>query len=358
MNCKNCGARLRDNARVCPNCGAFVDDESGFTLLTSDDRLDDFYSSDEPIRGREKTKKSGALSFIISLILVLAIAGGGAYYYFTHIKPKAPEAPSVSFTAGSGVINGDEKVVFVSIEKNPKIQYIHGASVYSTEEGKSKLLLSSDYEYTKNIDDTFRAIFFDTKEFGLDKKANYKYTFEIMLSFIGSDDVFTYSVPINFSGKIKGDASDTVFDHSHSKIEGEATSAQAESDGADSTTADNTTKAPENDSSFAYESYWFTEPLTDGDTRTIFALKFNKDKTFVSTRYEKKGSANWAVSTYNGTLEEKDGYIIVTDSEGGEKSYYKIGDGELSEEKDGETVQKLTARKYNSVKNVEDFFGL
>ena len=357
MNCKNCGAKLKETARVCPNCGAFVDDSSGYTLLTADDRIEDFYSSDG------KAKKKGSLAFVISLILTVAIIGAGAYYYFENIKPRKAETPPVTFSSGSGIINDDEPVIYVAIEKNADIQYIHGVSLYKadySESGipKNAVSVSSDYEYTKNVDDTFRAIFFDTEKLDLKKNEVYSFTFEIKMSFKNSDDVFTYVQKAEISGDIKDDASDIVFDHT--------TSGQSESDNSETTekptekSEEETTKAEEKtaDNSFIYESYWYNKPYDDGELKTIIALKFNEDNTFVSTKYEKNGDADFVVSTENGTFKIENGEIVISNGQGTENTKYKIGNNTLTEEQNGETVQTLTARKYNSVKNAEDFFGI
>lgn len=350
MYCKNCGTRLSDNAKVCPNCGTFIDDGSGYTLLTSDDRYDDFYSSD-PV---PEKKKSGTLAYIISLILVIAIVGAGAYIYFTKINPPQKPSPQVEFSTGCGIINETQPVVYLTLD-NPDIQYIHGVTLYEynkdNPEGEKKLI-SNDYEYTKNIDNTFRAIFFDTSEFGLKKGKKYNYMFEVKLAFVGSDDIFTYNEPMEFKGGFKNNKADVVFDHGK-KTEAEETKEETE----EKTTEEQTTKK-KTDTAFIYESYWYTKPYSEGDLKVIFAFKFSKDNTYVSTKYEKKGKDDWKVSTYNGKFKIDDGYIVASDSDGGEKTYYKIGDSSLTEELDGETVQKLTARKYNSVKNAEDFFGI
>ncbi|MCR5208457.1 MAG: zinc ribbon domain-containing protein [Eubacterium sp.] len=356
MTCKNCGAELRDNARVCRNCGAFVDDGSGYTLLTSDNRVDDFYSS-EPVK-----KKSGALAYVISMVLVVAIVFGGAYYYFTKIKPQEKPAPQVTFTSGCGIINDNEPVFYAAVEKNTKIQYIHGVKLFVNDAPDSEAgyncaaLLSDKYEYTKNIDDTFRAIFFDARELGNNKNV----VFEIKLGFFGDEGMYTYYVPLAAKEKIKASAADAVFDHSNSKkASEEASTEKAPSETTEKkpeeTTAQ-TTAGKRSDVSFVYDSYWFTEPETEGDTRTIYALKFGRDGAFVSTRYQKKGSEGWQVSTTEGSFELKDGMITVTES--GRKRYFAVGNNSVSGTKDGKTVQKLIARKYNSIKNVEDFFGL
>lgn len=354
MNCKNCGAKLRENARVCPNCGAFVDDKSGYTLLTSDDRYDDYYPEDELPSKRRKKKGSSALSFILALILTAAIIGGGAYYYFTHFKTEEKVVPTVTISSGCGVINGGEKVLYFTIAKNSNIQYIHGATLYSAENSKDKKLLTADYEYTKNIDGTFRCIYFEADN--PDLKGAKKVVAEIKLSFLGDDEIYTYTCEGELKSKFKKDASDFVFDHSNSKLSAEEQPSEEETETEPET--EKKTEPKKADASFVYESYWFTEPVTDGDTKTIFALKFNENKSFVSTRYVKEGNKSWAVTTVKGKF-EIDGDLIKVNVDGeAEDGIYRIGDNEITEEFDSETVQTLTARKYNSVKNVEDFFGM
>lgn len=209
MNCKNCGSKLNDNAKVCKNCGAFIDDNSGYVLLTSDDRFDDYYSSPE------KKKKAGGLKKIIVFILIVAIIGGGAYLYFDKLDPIIHKAPEVAFESGSGFIDGGDKVIFVTLDNN-NIQYIHGVSLYDYDisNGKSENPVTTEYEYTKSIDSTFRAIFFYTENLNIKSDKNYNYYMEIKLGFNGDDRIYTYVQPVEFSGDIKGDVAETVFDHS------------------------------------------------------------------------------------------------------------------------------------------------
>lgn len=349
MICKNCGEKLKDDARVCPNCGAFVDDETGYTLLTADDRLDDLYSSDEPAPVKKKNRAPWA--YIISLILAVTVAAGGAYYYFTHINPPQKGAPTVEMETGCGIINDTQPVIYVTLEKNANLQYIQGVSLYSIKGEEEPVLISTEYEYTKNIDDTFRAVFFDTSEFGLKSGKTYRFIFELKLSYLNDSNIYTYKKEAEIKGGFKDNAGDTVFDHSNSAEIGDE---EEKTEKPETTKADTTKK--KSDTSFIYNGYWFTEPKTEKDTRTIQAFRFNKDNTFVSTNYKKEGSKAWSVSTVKGTFEIKDDVITVKTDKG--KTKYRAEKGGLAEVSDGKTVQKLTARKYNSVKNVEDFFGM
>ena len=359
MKCNNCGARLADNAKVCQNCGAFIDDKDGYVLLTSDDKMLDVSSSyDKP------KKKNGFIRFL-SIVLTLAIIGGGAYYYFTNIYDPSPNKPSLNFKTGSGIINDDEKIIYVLLSEDSSIEYIHGVSLYdydkTDKKAEKKDPVLKNYEYTKSIDSTFRAIFFDVQDLELSEESN-TYTFEMKFSFNDSADIFTYIQPITFSSDISEDVSDLIFDHS--QIEETTLAIEKTTEAA---TEETTTKAPETtaasttDYGFIYNSYWYTEPIENGEEYIISALKFNKDNTYVSTNYYKNGTENWKVTTYKGKYQIKDGYVVVDNGEATESTYYKIdtANNSLFEEgEDNEALSTLTSRKYNSIKNAEDFFGI
>ncbi|MBQ7741029.1 MAG: zinc ribbon domain-containing protein [Eubacterium sp.] len=210
MTCKNCGAVLGENAKVCKNCGAFVEDSSGYVLLTSDDRYDDYYSTPE----KEK-KKHPVRNFIIFLLIIAIFGGGGTYLYVTRLDAMLHKPPKVSFETGSGYIDAGDEVIFITLD-NKDIEYIQGVSLYENDpkSDKKQSPLSTSYEYTKNVDDTFRTILFYTKDLKLDEKKSYKYYYQIKLSFKNDKRIYTYVEPIEFSGDIKNDAGDKVFDHS------------------------------------------------------------------------------------------------------------------------------------------------
>ena len=97
MKCKNCGARLGADETTCPNCGAITDTDSGYTIITADDRVEDLYSNDEK-------KPHKRLRLLIVLLLVVALAAGGSYLYFHYILPLQQARPELTFTTGTGVI--------------------------------------------------------------------------------------------------------------------------------------------------------------------------------------------------------------------------------------------------------------
>lgn len=351
MKCKNCGASLRDNARVCQNCGAFVEDEKGYTLLSSDDAYD------LPAPKRRKTKKSKkGFGFFIILLLVAAIAGGGSYYYFTNIYSPKPQKPELSFSQGTGVINGDERVVYVRFNEPADVQFIHRVSLYNydkTQKGApDDSPVTNNYEYTKSIDSTFRAIYFDTENLKLTQDVNYTYTFEISLSFIGSEDIYSYEVPVSISSDFSKDVSAEIFDHSMDR-DGEApkvTQSSKKDDG-------KSTSAGVKNADYVYEGYWFTAPVREGQRQSISSYKFNKDNTFVKTDFVKASGSDWNISTSKGSYSIEDGYVIVEQSDQSKAQHYKINANDKSLIKDGSADgEALTSRKYNSVTNVEDFF--
>lgn len=350
MNCKNCGAKLKNGAKVCPNCGALIDENEGYILLTSDDIMDDVYTGESP------KKKGKTFIRVLSALITLAIIGAGAYYFFANYYNKTPDKPNLTFETGSGIINDDEKVIYVTLRENARIEYIHGVSLYNYDKtaknAEKKEAVSTDYEYTKSIDSTFRAIFFNTSDFEISDGENI-FTFEMNFSFYDSDEIYTYTQPIRFSGNITEDASDIIFDHSLDD------NAKPNVENGEQTTS-NTTEAPESGYDFIYNSYWYTEPYSDEGEYTIYSIKFNKDNTYTSTQYHKKENENWQVSTFDSTFEIEDGYAVLNNGEATESTFYKIDFSakKLSEEKDGQIISVLTARKYNSIKNAEDFFGI
>ena len=356
MNCKNCGAKISDNAKMCPNCGVMINEDEGYILLTADDDYYD-YTKD----GAQKPKKKGSgLRWFISILLTLAIVGGGAYYYFNNIYQQEQEVPPVSFDGGAGIINGDEKIVYVTIDNPSNIEYIHGVTLYDegrhTDDGA--LRIYDRYEYTKSINDSFRAIFVDlddvseTSDFEL--QPSNRFTFKILFSFSGDDEIFEYTKTVSFTDDISDDVSDIIFDHS---VDGttkadEKKDTEKTSDDKDDKKETTTEKEVKTNAApdFIYEGYWYGEPNKDGDTYTIYAYKFSKGGKYTATKYSKKGGADWKVTSDSGSFELSD-YALALDDE----EYLIDSENESLEAENG---NKLTARKYNSVKNAEDFFGI
>lgn len=343
MNCKNCGTKVSDGTKICPNCGSLIDESEGYVLLTSDSMDYEDYSS-----GGKKKKKGSGFVWFISIVLTLAIIGGGAYYYFTNIYEKEDPRPALTFETGSGVINGNEQIIYATIKDGENIEFIHGVRLYdfdTTNLNDTPVPVNTKYQYTKSINDTFRAIFFDTNELQLGKTNTY--TFEMDFSFSGSSEVYTYTATVNFGKDIKGDVSDIIFDHS---VSGENETTEAEE-----TKTETTTEAEEEtenegaaDAEYIYTSYWYGEPQTDGDRLTIYAYKFDKNGSYTATKYFKDGSSDWVTTVDGGTFEASDFSITL---EG--KEYLIDSEGKTLKTDDG---KELAKRNYNSIENTKSFF--
>ncbi|MBR3738150.1 MAG: zinc ribbon domain-containing protein [Eubacterium sp.] len=364
MKCKNCGMKIGENENICPNCGAMIDNRKiEYVLSTDDDSMIDISSGEDfDNRRRKNNKKSNFAIRFLSLLLTLIIIAGGAFYYFTNIYNPPSKAPELSFKTGSGIINDDEKVIFVLLEEKSNIEFIHGVNLYDYDKtdksADKKEPVSRNYEYTKNIDSSFRAIFFKTYDLDV-KGGENTYTFEMTFSFNGSDETFTYLQPVSFEANISGSASDLIFDHSQEQETTTAASNETQTTEAQTTTASAQTSSSDS-VDFIYNSYWFTQPVQTEEEYIISAIKFNKDNSYVSTNYYKNGSASWEITTYNGKYKIENGFAVLDNGEATESTYYKIDTQKQSlyEEEDGKTVSTLTSRKYNSIKNAEDFFGI
>lgn len=346
MKCKNCGAKVEKESSICPNCGAVINKNSDYVLLTNQDMVyQDVYSS------KRKKTKPVTKAMLILLSLAIIVAAGVVSYFFFYGRESAKDKPSLSFSSGYGVINEDEKVVYVKIKDASSIQYIHGVNIYNGEVDektiKKQTAVSSDYNYTENLDESFRCIFFDIDSLNLSDSGNHTCTFEMTFSYYNDDNRYTYYKTVNFSTDTKTDIGNTVFDHSldETTTEPETTSASGESE---------STTEKEQSQDYIYDTYWYTAPYNDADSYSISAFKFNKDGTFTSTDYSKTGDENWTVSTNSGKFKVKGNTLTVSTTDG------EID--ELTLDKKKQTIKQgnkaLTSRKYNSIKNAEDFFGL
>lgn len=340
MKCKNCGARLGAEETTCPNCGAAVAEEEGYTIITAEDTLEDIYSD------RERQPRRGLRLLIIAL-LVIALAAGGSYAYFNFLMPKTNAKPELTFTSGAGVINDNEKVVYLSLEKGNNIQYIHGVRLYNeTAEGEP---LSTDYEYTKNVDDTMRTIFFYVDDLGVKENTAYSYIFTVTVSFNGSDTRYDYEQEVSFNGTMTDDVSAVVFDHSMYERADNENAADATTE---ATTAA-TTAAPV-DTAFVYETkFWFGVPVTDGDKKSVDVYAFEEDGYEV-THYTKDGDGDWQQAKESGDLKEDNNTLVLTGDSGTVK--ITVGSEKLTLENAGKASGELVARNYNSLTNVNDMF--
>lgn len=359
MICENCGAKIKRDTEICPNCGAVV---KGFVLSSTDYGAINYRRDVEEARRKKGPFSNPVVRGIIVFILVLAI-GCGSYFYFDY-KHNTKPAPELSFNSGTGIIN-DERIVYLTFKDAYSVEFIHGVKLYNGDVTKPSLKqadpISTDYEYTKDISDAFRSIFFYADEIGVKKGQDYTFTFEMELSFVSDSNFYTYQEVVNINGDINKDASEIIFDHSMDEKlpfdENTITTRPAES-----TTQQETTSSTTADYSFVYSGFWFTEPYHDADSYSIAAWKFNTNKTVDVTSYSKSGNDDWQVVNYTFPYEDNGEYLLVKDGDNGETSTIKLDADKSSvsqyDDEDSTDVMTFTNRKYNSIKNVEDFFGI
>ncbi len=357
MTCKNCGAKLKQNAKMCQNCGAPCGDDDGY-FVSSSDRYNNYSDYGESERRKPRIVKT-------ILFIIVVIASLAAILYFTGLGEqwglpffnKDSDTPSLTFSTGAGVINDDEKVLYLTVNENSKIQYIHGVKLFAynkTQDKNTADPISTDYEYTKSVGGEIRAIYFDVADLNLESDQTYIYTIEAEFQFYDNDRHFTYDEPVTFGGEISENVADKVFDHSMqttAPVDETATEKQTTTQPTTekpSTTAASTEKT--GSTKFLQNSFWFTVPVKNGTDYAISAIKFSSGTDCSITKYTKSGNADWKTSVSNGTYSVSGDKLTVTDSDGTQTQY--------SINFDYSSVSNLTARKYNSVKNAEDFFGM
>ncbi len=337
--CLNCLEYIDNDATVCPYCGAKNDAGEGYVLLS------EVKAPERKYLDVSSGKKNKRTAFIVISVIILAVVAAVSYYYFNSVSN--PVNPPLSFTSGTGVINDDQRVIYVAIKDSSKVEYIQSVSLYKgdvTESGTEKAeLLSTDYEYTDNVDDSFRTIFFYADDLDVEAGNDYTYTFKINLSFIKDDNVYAYTVVNSFDGDIKKDASDIIFDHSLKKEE--------------TTIAYDATTVDLSSSDYIFDGYWYTMPeKTDDGTYRITAIRFEKDSNACTyTHYStKKLEGDWDVTTSDGTYEINNG--ILTYSESDLKYVINTKKENLLENKKSAKRSQLTRMNYNNVSNAHSLF--
>ena len=341
--CLNCLRDIPDGTTVCPYCGAHCDDGEGYVLLTADGVI-----TKEEETDNKKEKRKNIFRVIVAVLLTIALITSGLYFFV--VKPnETPDKPELSFTQGTGIINENQKVVYVKIADSSKIKYIHGVNLYKGDVTSKHMIkddpITDKYEYTKNVDDSFRTIFFYADDLNIKSGTDYTYTFSMNFQFLNDSKIYNYRVPVTFSGDIKKDASSDVFDHS---VKDEQKEEQL---------ANEVVSDEKQDKTYIYDGYWFTEPISDKNNQEITAIKFDKDgKSCVYTTYSKKeGDGGWNVKRQSGTYSIKNN-VLKFDKE---KTSYALDSRNktLESTDDSNTAKVLTNRKYNSVANVNDFFA-
>lgn len=335
MKCKNCGANIENPRGVCPVCGCAVVQDEGVSL--GNIKYDSAKYDYAPVNKKKR--------FIIASIVIILIFAIASFVLFYVQSLKIPQ-PEMSFTTGQGIINDDEHIIYAFIDDSSHLEYIHGVKLYEGEVDENTIKISkpvlSDYQYTKSVDEGFRAIFFDLDELNLEEQGNYTYTFQMTFSFVGDENWYTYYETVNITGSTNLDVTKIIFDYSM----------------LDAPNVNNTT-ASSDPLDFVYDGYWYTQPVQSQDTFTIYSLKLNKDNSCVITKYTKSGESNWEVETEKSTYTLEDEKLSVDFGNNHTESYV-VDTKNKTIAVFGTSAKKvlLTQRKNNTLKNAEDFFGL
>lgn len=335
MKCKNCGANIENPRGVCPVCGCAVVQDEGVSL--GNIKYDSAKYDYAPVNKKKR--------FIIASIVIILIFAIASFVLFYVQSLKIPQ-PEMSFTTGQGIINNDEHIIYAFIDDSSHLEYIHGVKLYEGEVDENTIKISkpvlSDYQYTKSVDEGFRAIFFDLDELNLEEQGNYTYTFQMTFSFVGDENWYTYYETVNITGSTNLDVTKIIFDYSM----------------LDAPNVNNTT-ASSDPLDFVYDGYWYTQPVQSQDTFTIYSLKLNKDNSCVITKYTKSGESNWKVETEKSTYTLEDEKLSVDFGNNHTESYV-VDTKNKTIAVSGTSAKKvlLTQRKNNTLKNAEDFFGL
>lgn len=335
MKCKNCGANIENPRGVCPVCGCAVVQDEGVSL--GNIKYDSAKYDYAPVNKKKR--------FIIASIVIILIFAIASFVLFYVQSLKIPQ-PEMSFTTGQGIINDDEHIIYAFIDDSSHLEYIHGVKLYEGEVDENTIKISkpvlSDYQYTKSVDEGFRAIFFDLDELNLEEQGNYTYTFQMTFSFVGDENWYTYYETVNITGSTNLDVTKIIFDYSM----------------LDTPNVNNTT-ASSNPLDFVYDGYWYTQPVRSQDMFTIYSLKLNKDNSCVITKYSKSGEMNWEVETEKSTYTLEDEKLSVDFGNNHTESYV-VDTKNKTIAVSGTSAKKvlLTQRKNNTLKNAEDFFGL
>lgn len=335
MKCENCGANIENPRGVCPVCGCAVVQDEGVSL--GNIKYDSAKYDYAPVNKKKR--------FIIASIVIILIFAIASFVLFYVQSLKIPQ-PEMSFTTGQGIINNDEHIIYAFIDDSSHLEYIHGVKLYEGEVDENTIKISkpvlSDYQYTKSVDEGFRAIFFDLDELNLEEQGNYTYTFQMTFSFVGDENWYTYYETVNITGSTNLDVTKIIFDYSM----------------LDAPNVNNTT-ASSDPLDFVYDGYWYTQPVQSQDTFTIYSLKLNKDNSCVITKYTKSGESNWKVETEKSTYTLEDEKLSVDFGNNHTESYV-VDTKNKTIAVSGTSAKKvlLTQRKNNTLKNAEDFFGL
>lgn len=355
MKCKNCGAELRANSDICPNCGTVADD--CYVLVSSEYEANDYRKDDDS--PKKKTARY-VINAIISFVLVFALVGG-SYYYFND-KFNKQEAPALSFETGTGIVN-DRQIVYLTIKDSSNIEFIQSVKMYEgdvTDTSTSSLKpLSTKYEYTKNSGESFRSIFFYADNLNIEKSKTYTLTFDMTFSFVDDARFYTYKQATTFSGDIKQDVSSIIFDHSLKEDQ-----KQPEANPKKETTtkpASETTTELSGDMTFITKlGYWYNEPKVEGDKKSIEVWEFKENKDLTITTYTQNGSEKWETKTEDYRYGIEGIVLRIRDKNKNEFGFVRADPFNktvvLVDKNKSDELAEFTLKSDNSIETAKEFF--
>ncbi len=363
MKCKNCGAELPEHAKVCPHCGPDIKEEKDYVLLSDFDdysRTNKSKKTESIDRQQMRRNKRNKTAFIIFTVVILLASAIGSYIFFSMQNANKPQ-PEVEMTSGYGIIDKNMEIIYASFTDSSAIEFIQGVSLYQSNQDDSSKpdgeAISTDYDYTKSVDNSFRAVFFDTDKLDLKSDSEQKYVFEIKVSFYDDENIYTYYQPVSFSKDNKSDISDIIFDHSLVTEKQKLPKPTTEKE----TTTKPITTEKYIDTLFIYDSYWYSAPVKDGDKLYITAYQFKQGGNCIATQYMKDGDKKWEVTTSTIMYKINGNKLIISDSDSNAEDVYILNPADhsitLEDDSQSEPMQ-LQQRQYNSIKNAEDFFGI
>lgn len=359
MKCKNCGAELPAHSNICFNCGKNSNDENSLALQAEDKQETqgtEKYKKEKVVSVEHKERRRRRISlvlFTVFTIVVLSASAIGSLMYYNAQNAKK-EIPTLTFTSGCGTINKDERIVYASFNDSSTVQYIHGVTLLPND-SEGDAAISENYEYTKSIDDSFRVVFFDIDDLDLKDGEEYNCVFEIKVSFYSDENIYTYKQPVTFDTNARSDISDIVFDHTlNSKADDEdekekQTSSKKDAEGTATQSAD---------ADFIYNSFWYANPIKDGDNYYVTVYQFRNNGDCQVTQYSKAGDAGWETTSSTVKFEINGNKLTIIDDSANENEVISIDAENQKLISNNEENAELQARKYNSIKNAEDIFGL
>lgn len=146
MFCKNCGKELNENQKFCTSCG---------TKFSSINKEEKETPEVKPLKSVSKTKRSWGTGRIITILIVLALIGIGAYNSLDEDSVTKNNEGLSSFDSGDSqtAINQLQQAKQDAVSNENKINTLKNLAYVYTSEGQNELALSTFKEalgLTKN----------------------------------------------------------------------------------------------------------------------------------------------------------------------------------------------------------------